>query len=504
MEANKASMLTALVLIASCTDHNPNPTALAVVGGTESSIIHSDASFTSLAPMPLARFGHMSVALNGRVYVIGGDTPEGYTPRVDMYDPNTNTWTGRTPLPGQRVQSQAVVANGKIFVIGGAGNSGYVSTVYVSDDGARTWTTTTPAPIARAHGSAAVVGNKIYVFGGGNAENENLQQTDVFDVETATWTTAAPIQSGCGLFSRAFAVGRKIYVGNVTCNLFQIYDVDLNSWSAGAQHTAYGYFSGGVVDGRIYAIYANSENRFSMGYDPALDTWTSVGTPPAGSLANRSGSATVAGIIYLTGGQETPGDLYNDKVMAYNPAHAGNRRPTARAYGPYQAAEGSVVSFTSSATDPENDALTYWWEFGDGATSSDANPTHTYADQDRYPVSLTVTDAGGRSHTANTYANIRNVRHSVTGITGGTARAGVAFTGSGTIVDPGTNDVFYVDVDWGDGEDDFYNNGTSRSVPLNHVYTTLGYYNLKVTVESGEGDVVVISRWVRVKLPIPE
>lgn len=51
-------------------------------------------------------------------------------------------------------------------------------------------------------------------------------------------------------------------------------------------------------------------------------------------------------------------------------------------------AENSLeVMFTSTATDAE----TFTWDFGDGETSTEENPTHTYAGTGDYDVTLTVT-----------------------------------------------------------------------------------------------------------------
>jgi PKD repeat protein len=55
-------------------------------------------------------------------------------------------------------------------------------------------------------------------------------------------------------------------------------------------------------------------------------------------------------------------------------------------------------SFTNESTDPNpGDVLTYEWDFGDGATSTDEDPTHDYAvtAADTFTVTLTTTDAGG-------------------------------------------------------------------------------------------------------------
>ncbi len=51
------------------------------------------------------------------------------------------------------------------------------------------------------------------------------------------------------------------------------------------------------------------------------------------------------------------------------------------------------VSFSSAGSyDPEGATLTYSWNFGDGTTSTEANPTHTYTAAGHYVVLLSVSD----------------------------------------------------------------------------------------------------------------
>lgn len=53
--------------------------------------------------------------------------------------------------------------------------------------------------------------------------------------------------------------------------------------------------------------------------------------------------------------------------------------------------------FDSSASS-DDDAIAGWsWDFGDGSTSTLANPTHTYARDGSYTVRLTVTDTAGQT-----------------------------------------------------------------------------------------------------------
>lgn len=52
------------------------------------------------------------------------------------------------------------------------------------------------------------------------------------------------------------------------------------------------------------------------------------------------------------------------------------------------------VAFSSTATD-DGEITAYAWDFGDGATSIEANPTHAYGEPGMYPVNLTVADRFG-------------------------------------------------------------------------------------------------------------
>ncbi len=53
------------------------------------------------------------------------------------------------------------------------------------------------------------------------------------------------------------------------------------------------------------------------------------------------------------------------------------------------------VTFTNTS----EGATSYAWDFGDGNTSKDENPAHTYAKNDTYTVKLTATNAGGSDNT---------------------------------------------------------------------------------------------------------
>jgi PKD repeat protein len=59
---------------------------------------------------------------------------------------------------------------------------------------------------------------------------------------------------------------------------------------------------------------------------------------------------------------------------------------------------GQSVNFTSSLTDTDTgQTYTYQWNFGDGGTSSAANPSHSYNSPGQKSVTLTVSDSGGET-----------------------------------------------------------------------------------------------------------
>ena len=69
--------------------------------------------------------------------------------------------------------------------------------------------------------------------------------------------------------------------------------------------------------------------------------------------------------------------------------------------GPYTGQVGTAVSFNGSASsDPQGQALSFAWSFGDGASGSGGSPAHGYATAGTYTVSLIVTETSGLSSPA--------------------------------------------------------------------------------------------------------
>jgi len=104
---------------------------------------------------------------------------------------------------------------------------------------------------------------------------------------------------------------------------------------------------------------------------------------------------------------------------------------------PTEGPEPLTVNFSSAgSSDPEGQPLTYSWAFGDGGTSTAANPVHTYTVRGGYTVRLTVSDGVNSTLAAPLSINAGNppIATVVAPTDGSLFRAGdvIAYSGTGT------------------------------------------------------------------------
>ena len=156
------------------------------------------------------------------------------------------------------------------------------------------------------------------------------------------------------------------------------------------------------------------------------------------------------------------------------------------------------VAFSSAGTaDPDGTISSYSWDFGDGsASSTEANPTHTFTANGAYVVRLTVRD--NRNFAGSTAKVIHvgpganaspTVIAYVTPLNGSTPFE-VSFTGHGSYDLDGT--IVLHEWDFDDGSP------VSNEADTTHVYTVPGLYTVSLTVVDDEGATAVATRVVTV------
>ena len=169
-----------------------------------------------------------------------------------------------------------------------------------------------------------------------------------------------------------------------------------------------------------------------------------------------------------------------------------NEAPTAAIAGSVVGAEGSSVPFDGSgSSDPDGDALTYAWDFGDGSTGTGAAPSHVYADNGTYTVTLVVNDGTVDSAPVTTTAEIANIAPVVSMPADASLVESGTFNGSGSFTDPGA-DAWSATVDYGDGSGAQSLALIGNNFQLSHTYADNGAYTVTVVVtetdaEAGSG-----------------
>jgi N-acetylneuraminic acid mutarotase len=92
-----------------------------------------DGVWTMKQPLSAPRNEVQLTALNGKVYVIGGNVSGSAVPEIDEYDPAADRWGTRAPMPKGLDHLGVAVVGGKIVTVGGFIGSvhrGAVSDVY--------------------------------------------------------------------------------------------------------------------------------------------------------------------------------------------------------------------------------------------------------------------------------------------------------------------------------------------------------------------------------------
>jgi PKD repeat protein len=160
-----------------------------------------------------------------------------------------------------------------------------------------------------------------------------------------------------------------------------------------------------------------------------------------------------------------------------------NQAPTAIAGSDVNSGQVPLsVAFNSDGSGDPDGTASYSWAFGDGGTSTDQDPSHTYTTVGSYSAVLTVTDDNGATATSTVLIEVlANAAPTVTFSatpSSGKAPLVVAFDSTGTEDTDGT--ITSYAWTFGDG-------GTSSSASPTHTYNAPGTYTAKLVVTDNKG-----------------
>ncbi|MEM9922572.1 MAG: kelch repeat-containing protein [Cyanobacteria bacterium P01_D01_bin.50] len=168
------------------------------------------------AKLPLARLESSGTVANGKLYVFGGFVVGLLaTSRVDVYDPQSDSWRQLADMPEPVTHVNAVVEGKNIWFAGGfVGDHPAPVTrqVWKYDTVADSWSGGIPLPLERGGGAMQLVGRSLHYFGGFASDRDTTCGDHwVLSLDGGTeWIPRAPLPDAKGHLA-SILLGDKIY-----------------------------------------------------------------------------------------------------------------------------------------------------------------------------------------------------------------------------------------------------------------------------------------------------
>lgn len=236
--------------------------------------------------------------------------------------------------------------------------------------------------------------------------------------------------------------------------------------------------SPGVADGKVYfdsdpCCGYTSYMVCLNAYSGALIWSYNLNT----QLPTKSSPALAAGKMFVGAGD---GIFYAFGAVQY----------LADANGPYFGFVNSSVEFTGSVYGGEP-GFSWYWDFGDGSTSTLQNPTHTYEAVGEYPITFTVTDNLGQIATDDTlvFIDVPNVPPGIPSIEGPTSgKPAESYEFVFASSDQNDDKIMYY-IDWGDSTTSGWIGPFSSGVIVSqeHAWVSSGSYEIQAKAKDWHG-----------------
>jgi N-acetylneuraminic acid mutarotase len=171
--------------------------------------------WTELAAMHYARGGHALVAVQGKLFALGGNSARGNVGPIEAFDPAANVWTVLSSLPVPRNHVSGFVLGNRACVAGG--RSPTTARVDCVDAGDGSWSRLPDLPRATSGGGAiSFVGGAVAVMGGQDASETAMVDMLSFYTEGGAWSATDTMLTPRHGFELAVFQGRAWACGGAT------------------------------------------------------------------------------------------------------------------------------------------------------------------------------------------------------------------------------------------------------------------------------------------------
>ncbi|WP_426735675.1 kelch repeat-containing protein [Myxococcus faecalis] len=339
---------------------------VSVVNGTNCGS-GSAAKWDATGSLQVARARHESVLLpSGKVLVAGGYSNTSTFASAELYSPDTGTWTAAGNMRRGRINhTLTLLPSGKVLAIGGvttvsAGSETQEVDVY--DPQTNTWSAGPSMTFAReTHTATLLASGKVLVIGGASSASGGGRIPELYDPETNAWTPVASMSAASRLGHVALQLpsGKVLVAG--AGGVAELYDVATDTWAPATGLTGTNWTRAFLLPSGRVLLHGGTT---LLEYDPALNLQRTVGS----WIHGRSWSFLLmlpSGQLLHTGGTDAisaTGELFDPatgttRYTVSMPGARGGGRPTLLSSGKVLV-EGGFI-FGSSSTTFLNTAALY-------------------------------------------------------------------------------------------------------------------------------------------------
>jgi uncharacterized repeat protein (TIGR01451 family) len=396
---------------------------------------------------------------------------------VSVINTSNNTVTSTVNI-GTYPEGLAVTPDGtKVYAA-----SGSSSHIYVIDTATNQVTATVPVGVYPIGVTVSPDGTTVYV--------PNWASNTVSVINTANNTVIATVPVGNGPWGSSVTPdGTKVYVANSNSNTISVINTSNNTVTStinvGSQPFDLGQF---IVSSSVPVPVL-----------PAADFSTNVTNghaPLSVQFTDLSENAAVLNWDFGDGANSTeqnPAHTYSAAGIYTVNLTATNANGTNSTTGTITVSEEPVLvlpvaNFSTNVSsgyvpldvqfnDSSDNATEWYWDFGDGANSTEQNPMHTYSTVGSYNVVLTVTNANGTnvsdSQPVTAIEPLMPIANFSSNVTSGYAPLNVQFNDS-------SENATSLYWDFGDGA-----NSTEQN--LMHIFFAPGNFTVNLTASNANG-----------------
>jgi PKD repeat protein len=423
----------------------------------------------NVAPTLTAISGNVTSATEGssRTYTVTASDP-------GTQDTVTNTWRVDGVTVGTGLSLNYTFPDNK---------SSYAITATATDnDGGTSAVQTVNVPVTNVAPTKPTVTGTLTINEGGSVSLTAASTDVAADTISYTWKEGATTVGSAAVLNKSYA-DNGTFALSVTASdedggTSTVTDVTVTVANvAPTVSTITGNLTGTEGVAQTFSVTTTDP-----GADVVTVSWTVDGqVVGAGPTLSWTPPDNKSYVVRATATDEDGGSNFREVTVL-----VANANPTVSAFTlPGTLVEGGTVSVSGSATDVATDTLTYSWNFGDGTGAfAGKDVSHVYADQGSFTVVLTVTDEDGGSSTRSGAIAVTNAPPVVSAIAGAAdGTEGETLTYSVTATDVAADVLSY---QW---KVNGTNAGTSRE--LSFTFADDGAYSVEVTVNDGDGGVVV-------------